>query len=84
MSKIRVASLAEIDAKGARTFRIEDTEIAVFRLSDGSVRPSRTAVLIRAGSCRKAWYAERRCTARCMTGRSIWRAAGSMNLTMAA
>ncbi|CAM3593080.1 MULTISPECIES: nitrite reductase small subunit NirD [Paenibacillus] len=38
MSKIRVASLAEIDAKGARTFRIEDTEIAVFRLSDGSVK----------------------------------------------
>ncbi|MEJ3718452.1 nitrite reductase small subunit NirD [Paenibacillus polymyxa] len=37
-SRIRIADLNEIDQRGARTVRIQNTEIAVFRLSDGSVR----------------------------------------------
>ncbi|WP_318627892.1 nitrite reductase small subunit NirD [Paenibacillus polymyxa] len=36
-NRIRIANLNEIDRRGARTVRIHDTEIAVFRLSDGSV-----------------------------------------------
>lgn len=38
MNKIRIGSLSDIDAKGSRTFQFRDTEIAVFRLSDGSVK----------------------------------------------
>ncbi|MBU9706983.1 nitrite reductase small subunit NirD [Paenibacillus sp. AK121] len=37
-SRIRIADLNEIDQRGARIVRIQNTEIAVFRLSDGSVR----------------------------------------------
>lgn len=36
-NRIRIADLNEIDRRGARTVRIHNTEIAVFRLSDGSV-----------------------------------------------
>lgn len=38
MAKWLVGNMADIDAKGARKFRLADTEIAVFRLSDGQVR----------------------------------------------
>ncbi|MEF2966796.1 nitrite reductase small subunit NirD [Paenibacillus sp. M1] len=38
LTKIKVAHVREIDALGARTFTIGDKEIAIFRLSDGSVR----------------------------------------------
>lgn len=38
MNKIRIGNMADIDAKGSRTFHLKDTEIAVFRLSDGTVR----------------------------------------------
>ncbi|MEK4363235.1 nitrite reductase small subunit NirD [Paenibacillus sp. FSL M8-0212] len=37
MNKFRIGHLADIDEKGARTFLIKDTEIAVFKLSDGSL-----------------------------------------------
>ncbi|MEK3787142.1 MULTISPECIES: nitrite reductase small subunit NirD [Paenibacillus] len=37
-SKIRVAHLSEIDKLGARTLRIEDKEVALFRLQDGSIK----------------------------------------------
>ncbi|MDN4082320.1 MULTISPECIES: nitrite reductase small subunit NirD [Paenibacillus] len=37
-SRIRIADLNEIDRRGARTVHIHNAEIAVFRLSDGSVR----------------------------------------------
>ncbi|WP_226001359.1 nitrite reductase small subunit NirD [Paenibacillus sp. BJ-4] len=37
-SRIRVANLNDIDRWGARTVRIHNTEIALFRQSDGSVR----------------------------------------------
>ncbi|KZE65533.1 nitrite reductase [Paenibacillus jamilae] len=37
-NRIRIADLNEIDRLGARTVRIHNTEIALFRLSDGSVR----------------------------------------------
>ncbi|MDP4097233.1 nitrite reductase small subunit NirD [Paenibacillus sp. P96] len=36
--KIRVASVEEIDLRGARTFRLGEIEIAVFRLDDGSIK----------------------------------------------
>lgn len=36
-TKLYVANLNDIDVKGSRTLQIEDTEIAVFRLTDGSV-----------------------------------------------
>jgi nitrite reductase (NADH) small subunit len=36
--KIRVASIQEIDLRGARTFRMGGLEIAVFRLDDGSIK----------------------------------------------
>ncbi|MFB5762493.1 nitrite reductase small subunit NirD [Paenibacillus medicaginis] len=35
--KIRVASIQDIDLRGARTFRMGELEIAVFRLDDGSI-----------------------------------------------
>ncbi len=38
MTKVLIGNIADIDAKGSRTFRLEDTEIAVFRLSDGDVK----------------------------------------------
>jgi len=37
MSKLLVCRIEEIDVQGARTFRYRDTEIALFRLSDGEV-----------------------------------------------
>ncbi|MBR2565315.1 MAG: nitrite reductase small subunit NirD [Paenibacillus sp.] len=37
MSKFRIGHLTDIDEKGARTFLIQDTEIAVFKLSDGTL-----------------------------------------------
>lgn len=37
MNKFRIGHVADIDEKGARTFRVQDTEIAVFKLSDGSL-----------------------------------------------
>lgn len=37
-SRIRVANLNDIDRLGARTIRVHNTEVALFRLSDGSVR----------------------------------------------
>ncbi|MDQ0723671.1 nitrite reductase (NADH) small subunit [Paenibacillus sp. W4I10] len=37
MNKFRIGHLTDIDEKGARTFLIQDTEIAVFKLSDGSL-----------------------------------------------
>ncbi|MEC0237205.1 nitrite reductase small subunit NirD [Paenibacillus kribbensis] len=36
-SRIRVANLSDIDLRGARTVRIRNIEVALFRLSDGSV-----------------------------------------------
>ncbi|MBN2982699.1 MULTISPECIES: nitrite reductase small subunit NirD [Cohnella] len=37
MNKLLVGNVAEIDKKGARTVRVDDLEIALFRLSDGDV-----------------------------------------------
>jgi nitrite reductase (NADH) small subunit len=37
MTKILVGKVTDIDRKGSRTFRVKDTEIALFRLSDGDV-----------------------------------------------
>ncbi|OMF32217.1 nitrite reductase [Paenibacillus sp. FSL H8-0548] len=36
-TKLLVANLSDIDIKGSRTIKIKETEIAVFRLTDGSV-----------------------------------------------
>ncbi|MBD2869209.1 nitrite reductase small subunit NirD [Paenibacillus arenilitoris] len=36
-TKLLVANLSDIDVKGSRKVKINDTEIAVFRLTDGSV-----------------------------------------------
>ncbi|WP_138754235.1 nitrite reductase small subunit NirD [Paenibacillus sinopodophylli] len=36
-TKLLVANLSEIDVKGSRRIKIQDIEIAVFRLTDGSV-----------------------------------------------
>ncbi|WP_141503465.1 nitrite reductase small subunit NirD [Paenibacillus luteus] len=36
-TKLLVANLSDIDVKGSRTIKIQNTEIAVFRLTDGSV-----------------------------------------------
>ncbi|MNI25041.1 Assimilatory nitrite reductase [NAD(P)H] small subunit [compost metagenome] len=38
ITKIMVANILEIDEQGSRTFLVGDKEIAIFRLSDGSVR----------------------------------------------
>ncbi|MEC0123110.1 nitrite reductase small subunit NirD [Paenibacillus pabuli] len=38
MNRLRIGHLADIDEKGSRTFKVQDTEIAVFKLSDGSLR----------------------------------------------
>ncbi|CAM4303698.1 MAG: nitrite reductase small subunit NirD [Paenibacillus macerans] len=38
LTKIQVARLDEIDRLGARTVTIGDREVAIFRLSDGTVR----------------------------------------------
>jgi len=37
MNKLHIGHLADIDEKGSRTFKVQDTEIAVFKLSDGSL-----------------------------------------------
>lgn len=37
MNRLRIGHLADIDEKGARTFTVLDTEIAVFKLSDGTL-----------------------------------------------
>lgn len=36
--KIKIANITDIDPKGARTFTVGDVEVAVFRLSDGTIR----------------------------------------------
>ncbi|WP_139991140.1 nitrite reductase small subunit NirD [Paenibacillus paridis] len=36
-TKLLVANLSDIDVLGSRTIKIQNTEIAVFRLTDGSV-----------------------------------------------
>ncbi|WP_054023060.1 nitrite reductase small subunit NirD [Bacillus sp. FJAT-28004] len=36
-TKLLVANLSDIDVKGSRRIKIKDIEIAVFRLTDGSV-----------------------------------------------
>lgn len=38
MSRLQIAYMSDIDVKGARTFTLGDMEIALFRLSDGSVQ----------------------------------------------
>ncbi len=38
LTKMKVAQLQEIDGQSARTLTVGDKEIAVFRLSDGSIR----------------------------------------------
>ncbi|HWO53179.1 nitrite reductase small subunit NirD [Paenibacillus sp. JTLBN-2024] len=37
MAKIHIGNVSDIDRKGARTILFEGTEIALFRLADGSV-----------------------------------------------
>ncbi|MMZ60204.1 Assimilatory nitrite reductase [NAD(P)H] small subunit [compost metagenome] len=37
LTKIKIAQVQDIDALGSRTFTVGDKEIALFRLSDGSV-----------------------------------------------
>ncbi|MGG3454140.1 nitrite reductase small subunit NirD [Paenibacillus rhizolycopersici] len=37
ITKIQVARLDDIDRLGSRTVRVEDKEVAIFRLSDGSI-----------------------------------------------
>ncbi|MBB6632944.1 nitrite reductase small subunit NirD [Cohnella thailandensis] len=38
MAKVLIGHIEDIDKKGARTFRYQDLEIAVFRLSDGEIK----------------------------------------------
>lgn len=38
MTKMLVAHVADIDAKGSRTYRHKELEIAIFKLSDGQIR----------------------------------------------
>ncbi|WP_042168967.1 nitrite reductase small subunit NirD [Paenibacillus gorillae] len=35
--RVQVAKLADIDVKSSRKVKVQDTEIAIFRLTDGSV-----------------------------------------------
>jgi nitrite reductase (NADH) small subunit len=37
MTKMLIGKVTDIDVKGSRTFKVGDTEIALFRLSDGNV-----------------------------------------------
>ena len=37
MTKLLVGKLSDIDERGSRTFQLEDLEIAVFKLTDGSM-----------------------------------------------
>ncbi len=38
MAKVRIGNIADIDAKGSRKVIVQEKEIAVFRLTDGSVK----------------------------------------------
>ncbi|AOZ92396.1 nitrite reductase small subunit NirD [Paenibacillus crassostreae] len=38
MGKIQVGNITDIDILGSRTIQIDDIEVAVFRLSDGTVK----------------------------------------------
>ncbi|WP_435922894.1 nitrite reductase small subunit NirD [Paenibacillus sp. DYY-L-2] len=38
LTKMKVAQIQDIDVLGSRTFMVGDTEVALFRLSDGSIR----------------------------------------------
>jgi len=37
MNRMQIAHISDIDVKGSRTFTLGDTEVALFRLSDGSI-----------------------------------------------
>lgn len=37
MTKLLVGKLSDIDERGSRTFQVQDTEIAIFKLADGSI-----------------------------------------------
>lgn len=37
MTKMMIGNVTDIDRKGSRTFKVNDIEIALFRLSDGQV-----------------------------------------------
>lgn len=37
-NKVKIGKIGEFDTKGARILRAGDTELAVFRLSDGTIR----------------------------------------------
>lgn len=37
MTKLLVGKLSDIDERGSRTFQLEDLEIAIFKLADGSI-----------------------------------------------
>ncbi|WP_410515202.1 nitrite reductase small subunit NirD [Paenibacillus sp. BR2-3] len=37
MTKMLIGNVTDIDRKGSRTFKVNDIEIALFRLSDGEV-----------------------------------------------
>ncbi|WP_270166660.1 nitrite reductase small subunit NirD [Paenibacillus sp. SYP-B4298] len=37
-NKVKIGDIGDIDAKGARILHVGDTELAVFRLSDGTIR----------------------------------------------
>lgn len=38
MTKVFIGNIADIDPKSSRTIRLDDLEIAVFRLTDGQVK----------------------------------------------
>lgn len=71
ITKIKVAQLQEIDGQGARTLAVGDKEIAVFRLSDGSVRAIENRCPHKGGGFRRGWCAVLRFTALFTIGKSI-------------
>lgn len=69
--KYLVAYESDIDVLGTRVVMIENTEVALFKLSDGTIKALENRCPHKEGSSRKGWYAAVMCTARFMTGKSI-------------
>lgn len=69
--KLLVAYESDIDVLGTRVVMIENTEVALFKLSDGTIKALENRCPHKGGSSQKGWYAAVMCTARFMIGKCI-------------
>lgn len=70
MTKVCIGKVNELPEELGKTVYIEDKELAVFKLSDGSVRAVENRCPHKGASWLKASSAENTSSARCMTGKS--------------